>query len=122
MLSAVPVAFIAVPYTAARLVLTSKVVRIGALLLLGALVATRGYRHGEGPLSPKMPVTVTPGKGIGGILHDLTKRFRGVTFLMTRSEVTSLSHLIDVALVNVAALPALEDFLTYFPAGRQKAV
>ncbi len=121
MLSVVPVALIAVPYTAFRLILSSKVARVGALLLLGVFVATRGYRVGEGPLSPKMPVTVIPGKGIGGIIHDLTKKFRGSTFLMTRSEAISLGHLVDAALANIAALPALEDFLAYFPAGRKKA-
>lgn len=119
MLSAIPVAFVTVPLTVARLILTSNAIRIGAFLLLGAHLASRGYRVGEGPLSPKMPVTVSPGKGIGGAVYSLTPKFHGVTFRMTKSEANSLYHLIEASLDTASAIPALEDFLHYFPSNRR---
>lgn len=118
-LAVVPVAFVAVPLTAARLIVASKLVRFGAFLLLGAYIATRGYRPGEGPLSPKMPVTIAPGKGIGATVHELTKKFQGETFVFTRSEANSLGYLIEAARETPGAIPALEDFLEHFPAGRR---
>lgn len=118
-LAVVPVAFIAVPVTAARLIIASKLVRFGAFLLLGTYLATRGYRPGEGPLSPKMPVTIAPGKGVGGMVHALTKKFQGETFVFTKSEAHSLGYLIEAAHASSEAIPALEDFLEHFPAGRR---
>jgi len=114
-LHVVPVAFIAVPLTAIRLITASKLVRLGALLLLGAHFATRGYRLGEGPLSPKMQVTIAPGKGIGGILYELSTKFRGRTFMLTKSEALTLSHLLEAAEDTPKAVPAVEDFLEHFP-------
>lgn len=109
------VAFIALPLTTLRLIATSKTVRLCAFVLLGARLATRGYREGEGPLSPKMPVTIAPGNGIGGFLFENCQEFRGRTYLLTRSESESLALLIEAVQVNDEARPALNDFLEHFP-------
>lgn len=118
MLSVIPVAFVAIPLTAIRLVLTSNVARLGAFLMLGAYLTSRGYRPGEGILSPKMPIHIVPGNDVGGVLFEMTESFRGRTFAMTRSEANSLVTLIEAVDASPSAKPALEDFLTHFPADR----
>lgn len=124
MLSTVGVALVATPLAAAKLLLNNKFVRYAAVISLVAYASTRNYRSGEGPLSLKMPVRMSPGKGLGAMLYELSENsedlraFRDITFLMTRSEAVSIGLLIQAAFSNEDAVPALVDFLVNFPSVR----
>lgn len=124
MISVVPVALIVVPLAVARLLLTNSLVRMGAFVALAAYASARNYRTGEGPLSPKMPVKVARGKGIGEMLANLATnyedldRFKDRTFVMTESEAKSLAILLEASYEHATAIPALVDYLNNFPSSR----
>lgn len=121
MLSKLGVSLVAMPLTIAKLVVASRTAKIAAILTLIVYVSSRDYRPGEGPLSLKIPITITPEEGLGGILYELSTRCRGLqdfretTFRITRSEAQSIGILVQAALESDSALPALVDFLRNFP-------
>lgn len=121
MLSRIGVSLVAAPYAIAKLLIASRIARLAALLTMIAYISSRNYRPGEGPLSVKIPIEITAGEGIGGIIYDLSEQckelrdFRGATFRMTKSEAVSLGTVLQATLDSSSALPALVDFLQNFP-------
>jgi hypothetical protein len=124
MFSVIPVSLVAMPLAVARFLAMSRTVRVTAVLAMVIRESTRGYQPGEGPLSLKMPVAVAPGKGMGGILHDLASEhkelesFKGSTFRVTTTEAKSLGLLVEAAVASPTAVPALVDWLEKFPRRR----
>lgn len=121
MFSMAGVSLVAMPYAIARLLVSSRVVRIAAVLSLIAYASSRNYRPGEGLLSPKVSIHIVAGPGIGGILYEQAREYQelavlqGRTFHLTESETKSLGILIEAVQASSLAVPALLDFIQHFP-------
>lgn len=121
MLSAIPVALVALPMAVGMGLATSKFLRFAAFGALVVREMTRRYPTGEGPLSIKRRVTITPGPDLGGLVFNLAqvypelKVFENTRFTMTMTELRSFGFLLESAASNSAGVPALVDYMERFP-------
>lgn len=120
-MNVVGVSLVAIPYAIAKLIVRSKFIRVGAILSLIAYASTRNYRRGEGPLTPKMVIQISPGEGIGGLIFSwgevspVLKKMRGRIMKLTQSEAESLGAIVHTVQQYFPALPILEDWIARFP-------